>query len=350
MVKSWKQSLQIAFTYIGTVVGAGFASGREIIEFFVQYGTQGLIGIFLASLLFIWAGVRVMILAYRLQASSYQEINNYLFGKTAGSLFNLILLAVLLGTTSVMLAATGALFAGSFHLPAQVGIWFSMIWIFLVTAKGLQAIHSVNSLFVPVLIGFTVLVFLYSEPWNAASTSTAVVETNKPWIWFTSPFYYVALNVSLTQAVLVPIGRASKSEHPLILGGLLGGLGIGLLLLLAYSSMSAHMPQIVSMEMPMIYMLAGLGQGAALLFALLVYAEIFSTLVANVFGIVQQLKQVVSLPPPLIILVILLACYLVSFIGFIPLLSLLYPLFGQIVVLFLFMLCYRQIETFVWKK
>ncbi|WP_126426557.1 hypothetical protein [Brevibacillus marinus] len=349
MESTWKQSVQIAFTYIGTVVGAGFASGREIVEFFVQYGIQGLIGILLASLLFVWAGVRVMILAFRLQANSYQELNNYLFGRTVGSLFNLILLAVLLGTTSVMLAATGALFAGSFHLPAQAGIWCSMVWIYLITSRGLAAIHSVNSLFVPTLIGFTLLVFCYSAPWNAEQADV-LVETSKPWIWFSSPLAYVALNVSLTQAVLVPIGRESRSERPLIVGGMLGGLGIGLLLLLAYWSMSVHMPQIVTMEMPMIYMLTGLGQKVALLFALLVFAEIFSTLVANVFGLVQQLKQWVSLPPALLILAILAACYLISFIGFTPLLSLLYPLFGQLVFLFLLMLAYRQLREAAIRK
>ncbi|MBO8162549.1 MAG: hypothetical protein H0Z34_02380 [Brevibacillus sp.] len=350
MVKTWKQSLQIAFTYIGTVVGAGFASGREILHFFVQYGIQGLIGIILATLLFVWAGVRVMILAYRLRANSFQEINLYLFGSVAGTLFNLTLIAVLLGTTSVMLAAAGTLFSGSFHLPAQIGIWLSMIAIFLVVVRGLTAIHSINSLFVPTLIGFTVLVFVYSEPWDDISSSGVFIETVKPWIWLSSPLYYVALNVSLTQAVLVPIGRDSSSERPLIIGGFLGGIGIGILLLLAYASMAAHMPQVSSADMPMIFMLSELGQWIAFLFALLVYAEVFSTLAANVYGLVQQMKGILSLSPALIVLMILLTCYLVSFVGFTSLLSLLYPLFGQIVVLFLLMLGYRQLEGIAGRK
>src|SRR5688572_7199204 len=106
MVRQWRQSVRIAFTYMGTVVGAGFASGKEIFEFFVQYGVQGMIGIMVASFLFVWAGVRVMIVAHRIQADSYQEMSTYLFGPTAGTLFNLILMTVLLGTTAVMLAAT----------------------------------------------------------------------------------------------------------------------------------------------------------------------------------------------------------------------------------------------------
>jgi uncharacterized membrane protein YkvI len=343
MQQSWKAALQIAFTYIGTVVGAGFASGKEIVEFFVRYGTQGFIGILLASLLFVWAGVRIMLVAYRIQADSYQDVSTYLFGRPIGTLFNTLLLTVLFGTTSVMLAATGAIFWESFRLSPQVGIWLSMLMIFLVARKGLFAIHSVNSLFVPLLIGFTFLVFLYTQPWNDSGTH---VESIRPWVWLSSPFYYVALNVSLTQAVLVPIGRQSESERPLIWGGIMGGTGIGVLLLLAYASLSVGMPGIGEADMPMITLLHGVGKGIPFLFSLLVYAEIFSTLAANVFGLSEQLKKATRLKRPVVVSGILLVCYAVSFIGFGPLLRFLYPLFGQLVVLFLFMLFIRQ----VWNR
>ncbi|QRG65411.1 YkvI family membrane protein [Brevibacillus choshinensis] len=339
MQGSWKTAWQIAFTYIGTVVGAGFASGREIVEFFVQYGTQGLIGILLATALFIWAGTRVMLISYQIQANSYQEVSTYLFGHPFGTVFNSLLLTVMFGTTSVMLAATGAIFWESFQLPSQVGIWLSMLMIFVVTRKGLFAIHRVNSIFVPMLIAFTLLVFMYTEPWK---DPILISESTRPLVWLSSPFYYVALNVTLTQAVLVPIGRESTSEKPLIAGGIIGGLGIGLLLFLAFSSLAAKMPGIQQAEMPMIALLQGVGRGIPLLFSLLVYAEIFSTLVANVFGLAEQLRLVTRLRSATILLGILVLSYLISFIGFSSLLRFLYPLFGQLVVFFLVMLLYRQ--------
>lgn len=339
MQGTWRTAWQIAFTYIGTVVGAGFASGKEIVEFFVQHGTQGLVGILLATVLFVWAGTRVMLISYRIQADSYQAVSTYLFGHPFGTVFNTLLLTVLFGTTSVMLAATGAIFWESFHLSPQLGIWISMIMIFVVTRKGLFAIHSVNSIFVPMLIVFTFLVFLITQPWDDPGPK---IESLRPWAWISSPFYYVALNVSLTQAVLVPIGRHSQSEKPLIAGGIIGGLGIGLLLLLAYASLSVKMPDIHHAEMPMIALLQGAGWGIPLLFSLLVFAEIFSTLVANVFGLAEQLRQVTRWRQPTILFGILLICYFISFIGFGSLLRFLYPLFGQLVMFFLIMLLYRQ--------
>ncbi|GAA4701426.1 GerAB/ArcD/ProY family transporter [Brevibacillus fulvus] len=345
MQKSVKETFQIAFTYIGTVVGAGFASGKEIIEFFAQYGTQGLIGIILAALLFVWAGTRVMLVAHRIQADSFHELNLYLFGKTVGTLFNFLLVTITIGTTSVMLAAAGSLFSESLHLPAQIGIWFSMLMIFLVTTKGLNAIHSVNSIFVPILISFTFLVFWNSQMQEPAQ---AIILIKEPWVWLTSPLYYVALNVSLTQGILAPIGKRCSDVKPLIWGGLLGGLGIGALLLLAFFSISPNLSLLQHLEMPMIFLLQNLGHGFSLLFSLVVYAEIFSSLVANVFALKQQVKSLLPLPQSVIILVILLICYSISFVGFGSLVHFLYPLFGQLVGLLLFVLFWQQWNE--WKQ
>ncbi len=349
MQNDWKLSWQIAFTFIGTVVGAGFASGKELLVFFVQYGVQGLIGILLATLLFTWAGTQVMLVSHRIQARSYQDISAYLFGKTLGLLFHVLLLIVLLGTTSVMLAASGAVFIETFQFPSQAGIWLTMICIYLVAHRGLHAIHSVNSVFVPLLIAFTCYIFIHHvKPWEPLLDDGVLVESVRPLVWISSPLYYVSLNVALAQAVLVPIGKESKREGPLIYGGVLGGLGIGLLLLLGYLSIRTHMPEIQQADMPMIYLLSGSGRGMSILFTLLVYAEIFSTLIANVYGLAQQLQRFLVLSTSLLILFILVVCYFVSFIGFSSLLSFLYPLFGQIVIIFLLMLLYRQWKNASW--
>ncbi|MET3288591.1 UNVERIFIED_CONTAM: putative membrane protein YkvI [Brevibacillus sp. OAP136] len=345
MQNSWKEARQIAFTYIGTVVGAGFASGKELLTFFVQYGTQGLIGVLLATVLFAWAGTQVMLFAHRTNARSFQDFSLFLFGRTFGTLFNILLFIVLLGTTSVMLAGTGALFIESFGFHSQAGIWLSILLVFIVSYRGLDAIHAVNSLFVPLLIAFTCLVFFYVQPWAGHGGPGVIVEVVKPFAWITSPLYYVAMNIALTQAVLVPIGQECKSEKSLLFGGVMGGLGIGLLLLLGYWSLRTHQTSVHDAEMPMIALLSGLGRIIPMFFSLLVYCEIFSTLSANVFGLARQMMQQMATNRLGSVLFILGISYVVSFVGFGSLLGFLYPLFGQLVLVFLVMLGFRQLQA-----
>ena len=45
------ESLKVSFVIIGTIIGAGFASGQEIYTFFNVYGLKGLLGIFISCML-----------------------------------------------------------------------------------------------------------------------------------------------------------------------------------------------------------------------------------------------------------------------------------------------------------
>ena len=75
------QIVRVAFTYIGTVVGAGFASGQEILQFFTRYGWLASLTIALSTMLFIWIGIKLMLMAHDLKAESYEDLNQVLFGR-----------------------------------------------------------------------------------------------------------------------------------------------------------------------------------------------------------------------------------------------------------------------------
>ena len=46
-----KNILKVVFVIIGTTIGAGFASGKEIYLFFNSYGPKGILGILLSCIL-----------------------------------------------------------------------------------------------------------------------------------------------------------------------------------------------------------------------------------------------------------------------------------------------------------
>ena len=53
-------TLKVAAAYIGTVVGAGFATGQEILQFFNRFGVMGLVGIVIATIMFVVFGYLIM--------------------------------------------------------------------------------------------------------------------------------------------------------------------------------------------------------------------------------------------------------------------------------------------------
>ena len=81
MVHEKTGTLKLAATYIGTVVGAGFASGQEVLHFFVSFGIKGFSGLMIATVLFIVFGYISMIAGYELKARSHLRIIMHAGGK-----------------------------------------------------------------------------------------------------------------------------------------------------------------------------------------------------------------------------------------------------------------------------
>ncbi|MEI7028102.1 YkvI family membrane protein [Paenibacillus sp. y28] len=336
------QIVQVAFTYVGTVVGAGFATGQEILQFFTRYGAPAVITIAIASALFVWLGTKMMILGQEIGAKSYEDLNRHLFGKQLGGWFSLFTLFILFGITTVMLAGAGSVFQEHFHFSYQAGLLITLVLSFIVLSKGLHAIMTVNVIVVPLMLIFSALIFWITiDSPHAANWVLRTSDEPAGRIWL-SPILYAAFNLATAQAVLVPLGAAIRDKAVLRMGGLLGGIMIGLMLLAAHFALSSQMPGITQFEIPMSHLLQKWGFVVQLLFILVIFGEIFTTYLADVYGLTLQLHNRTGWNRQLITCILLLLSYAISQIGFSTLLSTLYPLFGLVSVIWLAMMIWRR--------
>ncbi|MBP1931625.1 YkvI family membrane protein [Ammoniphilus resinae] len=344
MGKQIKMIFLIAATYIGTVVGAGFATGKEVVEFFTQYGSKGLVGVLISSILFIWLGTKVMIIANRIGAYSYQELTEYLFGKKIARWFNIVVLMILLGVTSVMLSGTGAIFQEQLGLPYQAGVVITLVLSYLVMIKGLQGVMVVNSLVVPMILGFSILIgvefILKLDDWSSLFTGASLTRGTGSG-WMMSPLIYVSLNLAMAQAVLVPLGKEIDDEKVLKWGGIFGGIGLCFMLLVSHLAL-VNLPEVLAYEIPMGVYIKEYGLVVHLLFLFVIYGEIFTTLIGNVFGLARQIHSASRISEQVLIIIILIISYLISLVGFSSLLTYLYPAFGYMGIVFLVMLAIRR--------
>lgn len=338
MLRRWTAAALIGFTYIGTVVGAGFATGQEILQFFTVYGKMATLTIIVSSVLFIWLGTKLMLLARRIRARSYEDMNVHLFGEAVGGFVSWLMMLLLLAISSVMLAGAGAVFREHLNMHYQTGLVVTAALAFTVMMRGMNGIKAVNSLVVPVMLAFTAAVCVMSLRLPASGNFMTLEGGYPLWRIWLSPFMYTAFNLALAQAVLVPLGASAHDERTIRLGGFIGGGGIAVMLIAGHISLSAHMPGIAQFDIPMGQLVAPLGPWVQLMFLFLIYAEIYTTLIANVYGLALQIKQHSRWSMPTIMAVLLLFCYAVSQFGFKTLLTALYPALGLISLVWLAML------------
>lgn len=343
MRERWVLASRIGFTYIGTVVGAGFASGQEILQFFTLYGKYSHWGVLVSTFLFPWLGTRMMLVGQRLRAQSYEEFNLYLFGERWGKWMTAFVGLILFGVTTAMMSGTGALFEEQLGWSFHLGVIFTALVSYLVIIRGMQGILSVNSLVVPLMFLFTALVAIHGWKSGDLASLTDIPSRLKESHWFLSAITYVAFNLAMSQAVLVPLGGEVKDPATIRLGGWIGGIGLGMMLLASNFAMQLRLDDLAQTEIPMAFVIHALGAGMKYFFLAVMWGEIFTTLIGNVYGLAANLSQVVPFRLQTIMALIFLFGYLFSLVGFPTLVSYLYPFFGYSGMILIVLLVLRRV-------
>ncbi|MDQ0217287.1 hypothetical protein ELQ35_07875 [Peribacillus cavernae] len=342
MLSRWSGSFQVAAVYVGTIVGAGFATGKEILEFFTQYGFYGFLGILIAGYIFIFTGTKMMLLSSRAGAATYEDFNRYLFGKRIAAIVNVIFLLMLLGVSSVMISGAGAVFEEQLGFSKDTGILITIGLASVILALGMKGLFAVNSFVVPVMVFFSLMLcFISIKGGGFLESFVKLPEEGLTWKALISPFAYAAFNLGLSQAVLVPVANEIGDEKIIKNGGILGGVFLTAILLSGHLAL-VSLPDASIYEIPSAELMRSGASSFYWIFILVIYGEIFTSVIGNIFGLQRQISHTfANIPGTVIVFFIFMITYIISKIEYGSLLSYLYPLFGYICMIFLFL---------VWKK
>jgi len=356
----WKIAWQVAVTYIGTVVGAGFASGQEILQFFSRFGDRALLGIAVATALFFFCGDFMMRLGRNRQVNTFGEVAISLFGVRVGRIIQSAMLLMLFGVTVAMLAGSGALLAEQAGMPFALGALLCAVLTMVTLLGGMRGLMSANAIIVPLMLGFIVWAFFY----GLFVGHFAILQTSMPlhamhtpslWGWLISAVLYVGFNMGLSVTVMIPLGRVPKSRATLALGALLGALGLGIMLFMLHILLVSFFPQIASYEVPIGQLVTRLSQSVAggvfagLLrygFVIVLWGEIFSTLLSNVYGLASELQGRFIKRRMANITIILTLAFIVCQIGFAHIITYVYPIFGYAGFVLIMALLIRDHHSF----
>jgi len=325
-------AVKIAAAYIGTVVGAGFATGQEIFQFFSKFGIPGLLGIAVCAVMFIFFGGIIMRLGAAYSARSYEEIIKRSCGKIFGALIDGIITVFLFAAYTTMLAGTGALFAQQFGLSQFLG---SVVMTILCTAavlSGLSAVINSISFTVPFLLaaaaGVSVITIinLQFNFFAFALLAQSGLQAN----WLTSSLLYVSYNTILAISVLAPLGARAEGKNAINAGALLGGLGLAAVAVLIYLALAANLSDIRDVEIPMIYIAGNFSHTLQLFYAVVLIAEIYTTAVGAFYGFISRIIDINSRPVThrIIIIASAAAALAASRFGFSNFIKYLYPIVG----------------------
>lgn len=339
-MRSVKQfsTLSIAAAFIGTIVGAGFATGQEVLQFFSFYGVKGLIGIAISVILFCYFGILIMQISRELNADSHLELVRYTFGKQLGGLMDWFITLSFLGVLVVMAAGSGAVAEEQLGLPPVVGSTVVIILSFLTVSSGVTNVIRAIGCVVPFLLCAVVGVAVFSlltDPLTASKIALLEsIEAPSQTNWSFSAILYVSYNIILAVAILSPLGVEAKNRKSLIMGGILGGLGLGVGILAIDLAVISGVPEILPFQVPMVFLAARFDSFFGYAFGLILILEIYTTAVSILYGFAARVAYGSKRRILWAGLASLFAIFAAQY-GFSRIIAMVYPLMGIVGLIFL---------------
>jgi uncharacterized membrane protein YkvI len=327
---------QVAFTYIGALVGAGFASGQELLKFFTVFGRNGIIGAGLSGILFGLFGLLLMKVIVREKIENYGHLLCYLFGRRLAFFVEGVLVFFLLSSLAVMLVAGGSLFGQLWASPFWLGFLLTTVVVCLALWVGLEGVLWLNTALVPGLVLLSLVVALGGLPDRAGAVTTSAKLNLIGDHWFLATCLYVSYNFILGLVILSSLGHTAENGGRK--GVLLGGIVLGLLAaVISFSLLKQPFP-VVSQALPLLVLAYQVHPLLGWAYSFVLWAAILTTALSISFGLLKRLEQLLVLPRWGAILLLFIPTFPFLYWPFPQLVVIIYPLIGYSGFVFLLLI------------
>jgi len=287
-MSGWFQRFLLpGFAFKAVVIGGGYATGRELAEFFLPSGPWGGIAAMLLAMV-IWSVVCVatFLFARRSGARDYLSFFRALLGR-GWVVFEVAYVGFVILILAVFGAAAGAIGEAMFGLPKIAGTLALMLCIAGFVTFGNTSVERlfkyVSFLLYGVYILFVVLAASHFGDRIAAGFATAVPTTG----WMQGGLTYASYNI-IGAVVILPVVRHLRSDRDAVIAGLVAGPLAMLPAILFFVCMVAFYPAIANETLPSDFLLQRLNLP---LFHLLFQAMIFAALLESGTGAVHAINE-----------------------------------------------------------
>lgn len=344
MKKDFTNIIKVSCIYSASVIGAGFASGREIFQFFTNYHEGGFYGIVFAGLLFSVIGYMVLDRVYEESINSYDELIFSSMGFFAGKVIQIAVPLFVLSLFSVMIAGMGKIFEEKLCIPFIYSVIFIAFICMLFLFNNIKGITVAGTVLTPVLITGMLLIGLYIIIFKDLAVVRLIrgnrsISNN----WLVSSILYVSYNSIMSIVVMCSLLPYLSSRRVARIGSILGGLMLCLIAFIINTVIYLFLPQSALYEIPMLAISQKYSSIINTLYTIILWLAMFVSAITSRFCFVERISSMIRLKNRT---VAVLACVIViplSFIGFSDLIKTVYPFFGYIGLLIILMILYQGI-------
>ena len=337
-----KKYLSVAFAYVGVIVGAGLASGQDLLQYFLSFGAVGLIGIAALGVLNVIFGVVALQLGSYYRSGHHDEVFERITHPAVRRVIDVVLVFSGFAMGFVMLAGAGANLEQQFGLPAWAGSAVCAGLVILTAFLDFDRIMKVIGVFTPMIVIAIVILVIYSlvtpHPSVAELNATATKVTPAlPNLWF-SAINYFALCVVNGIGMAFVLGGSVLRIREARLAGRIGGAIIALVIGGDALALYLNMDRIWDVNVPALEIARMIHPAFAFVYTLIIFALIYNTVFSLFFATARRFSGGSTTRMRIVLMGVVALGYAASLMGFKKLIGGMYPIIGWLGVALLVVL------------
>lgn len=315
------------FVIIGTIIGAGFASGKEIFTFFNVYGFWGLFGLLISAIFMGLVIYKTFYIIINYNIKTFSDFINRVITKSSflHSVLQNIMNVFLFISFIVMISGFSAYFSQEFNLSPYFGAIFIAILCFITFTKNIDGIIKINKYFIP----FLLLIILFLGLKNIAAFSfKTYYSTNTFYNWLISAIFYASYNLIILIPILISLKNFVKNIITAKIVSLITIFFLFFMSSIIFFLLNYYFNEIQNVELPTIYISSISGNMFKYICGFVILGAIFTTAISSGYAFLTNLNIQSKKVYLLIAFFICFVSILLSNIGFANLVNFLYPILG----------------------
>jgi len=337
-----KKYLSAAFAYVGVIVGAGLASGQDLLQYFLAYGAIGLIGIAALGVLNVIFGAVALQLGSYYRSDNHDEVFERIAHPELRRLIDVVLVFSAFTMGFVMLAGAGANLEQQFGLPSWMGGALCAVLVVLTAFLNFDRIMNVIGVFTPIIMVAIAVLMIYSLVTPHASVAELDAAARNvtpalPNLVFSTLNYFalcvvggIAMAFVLGGSIL-RIGEARRAGH-------IGGVLIALVLGADAVALYLNVDRIWNFDVPALEIARSVHPAFAFGYTLVIFALIYNTAFSLFYSTARRFSGGSTARLRIVLIAVVAAGYAASFMGFKKLIGVMYPIIGWLGVALLVVL------------
>lgn len=316
-----KKNFSSIFLLLGTIIGAGFCSGKEICVYFARFGFSSLFFLPLFFVIYYFLFKTFLNLGRKKDYTDFSSFNAD-YGKS--KFFDFALVATYVVFSAAMFAGVGEMTSLYFGGTVKI-IVLTVVFVLclIMLTKDFANLKIVNTILIPLILVVMICVCICSF---FATENQVYFETIKgAELVFVTPIIYASQGIALSYYILVKAGRETTPKSAKFIAAVSAGV-LTAILAMAIIAFNLH-PSVKDEAMPFVMLTFKLGFPFDLIYAPILLFAIFTTLLSTTRALNDFVKKFIKNQWLAAFLTCGITLFLSMF-GFSSIIESLYPIIG----------------------